>query len=141
LSAAPDGYEISTDPGRLDTDLIHRWLSTDAYWALGRTRETQDRALGGSTTYGVYRTADGRQVAVARVVTDGATFAYLADVYVDRAVRGTGIGTWLVSSVVADLRHDGVQRVTLRTADAHALYAKLGFTDSDPGRWMELDVP
>jgi len=129
---------VSTDPGRLDVDLIHGWLSTDAYWALGRTREAQVRAMAASTTYGVYRVTDGRQVALARVVTDGVVFAYLCDVYVDRPERGTGLGTWLVESVVADLRAAGVKRITLRTADAHGLYAKLGFRDSEPAIWMEL---
>lgn len=75
-------YDISTDPGRLDAERIHRWLSTDAYWALGRDRGVQDRAIAGSLNFGAYDPASGEQVAYARVVTDHATFAWLCDVYV-----------------------------------------------------------
>ncbi|GAB3948097.1 hypothetical protein GCM10027614_44520 [Micromonospora vulcania] len=83
-----DGHLLSTDPARFDLDRVHHWLSTDAYWALGRDRETVVRAFAGSLPFGVYRPEDGRQVAVARAVTDGATFAWLCDVYVDRSARG-----------------------------------------------------
>ncbi|CAM5233861.1 hypothetical protein SAURM35S_04553 [Streptomyces aurantiogriseus] len=83
-----EGYEISADPARIDAERVHRWLSTDAYWALGREREKQDRAIAGSLNFGVYDVASGEQVAYARVVTDRATFAWLCDVYVDPAVRG-----------------------------------------------------
>src|SRR6266498_997576 len=73
-------------------DLVHRWLSTDAYWALGRPRETTERAVAASLNYGVFRTADGAQVGYARAITDGATFAWLCDVYIDRGERGAGLG-------------------------------------------------
>jgi GNAT superfamily N-acetyltransferase len=134
-----DGHRISTDPARLDLDLVHRWLSTDAYWALGRDRETVRRAFAGSLPFGVYRPGDGGQVAVARVVTDGATFAWLCDVYVDRSARGRGLGTWLAGAVRDHLAELGVRRIVLATADAHGVYAKVGFTPVDPGRWMEYD--
>ena len=134
-----DGYQISTDPDRLDLDRVHRWLSTDAYWALGRNRETVGRAFGGSIGFGVYRPGDDVQVAVARVVTDRATFAWLCDVYVDRAERGRGLGTWLAGAVRDHLAELGVRRILLATADAHGMYVKVGFTPIDPDRWMELD--
>ncbi|SCL24473.1 Acetyltransferase (GNAT) family protein [Micromonospora nigra] len=134
-----DGYLISTDPARLDLDLVHHWLSTDAYWALGRDRETVRRAFAGSVPFGVYRPGDGRQVAVARVVTDGATFAWLCDVYVDRAERGRGLGSWLAGTVRDHLAALGVRRIVLATNDAHGLYAKVGFTPVRADRWMELD--
>ncbi|MFF3867291.1 GNAT family N-acetyltransferase [Micromonospora sp. NPDC001898] len=134
-----DGYLLSTDPARLDLDLVHRWLCTDAYWALGRDRETVGRAFAGSLPFGVYRPGDGRQVAVARVVTDGATFAWLCDVYVDRVARGHGLGTWLAGAARDHLAELGVRRIVLATADAHAVYAKVGFAPVDPGRWMEYD--
>ncbi|MEU4477032.1 GNAT family N-acetyltransferase [Micromonospora sp. NPDC023966] len=134
-----DGYLLSTDPDRLDLDRVHHWLSTDAYWALGRDRDTVGRAFAGSIGFGVYRPGDGRQVAVARVVTDRATFAWLCDVYVDPAERGRGLGTWLAGAARDHLAEWGVRRLLLATADAHGVYAKLGFTPVEPGRWMEYD--
>ncbi|MFD4209146.1 GNAT family N-acetyltransferase [Micromonospora tulbaghiae] len=134
-----DGYEISTDPDRIDLDLVHVWLATDAYWALGRERETVARAFAGSIGFGVYRPGDGRQVAVARVVTDGTTFAWLCDVYVDPAERGRGLGTWLAGVVRDHLGELGVRRILLATLDAHGVYAKIGFRPVVPDRWMELD--
>lgn len=135
-----DGYELSTDPQRIDADRVHRWLSTDAYWALGRPRDVIAKAVVGSTVFGVYRAADRAQVAFARVVTDGATFAWLCDVYVDRPERGKGIGTWMVGAARDELSSRGVRRILLATADAHGVYARLGFTPLvEPDRWMELD--
>ncbi|MGX4693234.1 GNAT family N-acetyltransferase [Streptomyces sp. JNUCC 63] len=134
-----DGYEISTDPDRLDVERVHRWLSTDAYWALGRTREKQDRAIEGSLNFGVFEVLSGEQVAYARVVTDRATFAWLCDVYVDPAVRGKGIGTALAGAVREHLRPYGLRRVMLATHDAHGVYEKLGFRPLErPGQWMAL---
>ncbi|MER6246586.1 GNAT family N-acetyltransferase [Streptomyces griseorubiginosus] len=133
------GYEISTDAERLDVDLVHHWLSTDAYWAIGRSRERQDRAIAGSLNFGVYDTASGEQVAYARVVTDMATFAWLCDVYVDRAVRGKGIGVALVGAVREHLRPYGPRRIMLATRDAHGVYEKLGFAPlAQPDIWMAL---
>ncbi|MFE6525089.1 GNAT family N-acetyltransferase [Streptomyces sp. NPDC057794] len=135
----PEGYEISTDPSRLDAERVHRWLSTDAYWALGRPREKQDRAIAGSLNFGVYDTASGEQVAYARVVTDRATFAWLCDVYVDPSVRGKGVGSALVAAVREEVRSYGVRRVLLATNDAHGVYAKLGFEPlARPEHWMAL---
>lgn len=142
LRRRDDGYEISDDPARLDLDLVHRWLSTDAYWALGRPREVVERAVAGSLNYGLYRGDGGSgqsQAGFARVVTDRATFAWLCDVYVDRSVRGRGLGTWFVDAVCDEVRGWGLRRIVLATADAHGLYAKLGFTPMvEPDRWMEL---
>jgi GNAT superfamily N-acetyltransferase len=136
-----DGYTVSTDPKRLDLDRVHTWLSTDAYWALGRPRDVIERGFASSLPLGVYR-SDGTQVAVARVVTDSATFAWLCDVYVDRAERGRGLGTWMVGVARDELAARGVRRVLLATNDAHGVYAKLGFTPlAEPDRWMELRKP
>jgi GNAT superfamily N-acetyltransferase len=133
-----DGYTLSTDPARLDLDLVYTWLSTDAYWALGRPRELVERGFARSLAFGVYR-PDGQQVAVARVITDSATFAWLCDVYVDRAERGRGLGSWMIGAVRDELAARGVRRILLATADAHGVYAKLGFVPlPDPDRWMEL---
>ena len=136
-----DGYELSTDPARVDVDRVHRWLSTDAYWALGRPRETTVRAIAGSLTFGVYRPGDLVQVAFCRMVTDGATFAWLGDVYVDPAERGRGLGSWLVASARDEVAARGVRRILLVTADAHEVYARLGFTaPARPDQMMELDL-
>jgi GNAT superfamily N-acetyltransferase len=135
----PEGYEISTDPGRVDRERVHHWLSTDAYWALGRTREKQDRAIEGSLNFGVHETVSGEQVAYARVITDRATFGWLCDVYVDPSVRGKGVGSALVAAVRDEMRQYGVRRVLLATHDAHGVYAKLGFAQLErPEHWMAL---
>ncbi|GHC83214.1 GNAT family N-acetyltransferase [Streptomyces violaceochromogenes] len=135
----PEGYEISTDPARVDRGRVHHWLSTDAYWALGRPREKQDRAIEGSLNFGVYETVSGEQIAYARVITDRATFGWLCDVYVDPSVRGKGIGGALVAAVRDELRSHGVRRVLLATHDAHEVYARHGFAALErPGDWMAL---
>ncbi|KUN97366.1 GNAT family N-acetyltransferase [Streptomyces caeruleatus] len=134
-----DGYEISTDVRRIDAERVHRWLSTDAYWAMGRAREKQDRAIEGSLNFGVYEAVSGEQVAYARVITDRVTFAWLCDVYVDPSVRGKGIGTALVAAVREHLRPYGLRRMLLATQDAHGVYEKLGFARLDnPDQWMAL---
>ncbi len=134
-----DGYEISTDSSRLDADLIHQWISQDAYWALGRARETQDRAIASSLNFGVYDSISGAQVGYARAVTDYATFAWLCDVYVARAERGKGLGVALAAAVRDHLAHYGLRRILLATADAHALYARVGFQPlAKPEKWMAL---
>jgi len=136
---APDGYEISADPSRLDAELIHQWLSQDAYWALGRSREKQDLAIANSLNFGAYRSISGAQVGYARVVTDNATFAWLCDVYVDPAARGAGLGTALATAVRDQLAPQGLRRILLATADAHAVYAKVGFAPlAEPAKWMAL---
>lgn len=134
-----DGYEISTDPARLDAELIHQWLSQDAYWALGRSRSKQDLAIANSVNFGVYSSVSGVQVGYARVITDHATFAWLCDVYIARAARGKGLGTTLVAAVRDHLAPHGLRRVLLATADAQAVYAKVGFVPLDkPEKWMAL---
>jgi GNAT superfamily N-acetyltransferase len=134
-----EGYEISTDPRRIDAERVHGWLSTDAYWAIGRSREKQDRAIEESLNFGVYETVSGEQAAYARIVTDRATFAWLCDVYVDPSVRGKGIGTALVGTVREHLRPYGIRRILLATQDAHGVYEKLGFAPLEkPDQWMAL---
>ena len=139
LLSAPAGFEISTDPARLDTGLIHRWLSEDSYWARGRPRGTQDAAMAASLNFGLYRADSGAQAGYARVVSDLATFGWLCDVYIDRAVRGQGLGTALVTAARDHLAPFGLRRLLLATADAHGVYAKLGFEPlAEPGKWMAL---
>ena len=136
-----DGYILSTDPARIDLDRVYGWLSTDAYWAKGRSRETVVRSIEASTVFGIYRPGDAAQVAFARALTDGATFAWLCDVYVDPAERGRGLGTWLATATKDHLLETGVRRVLLATWDAHGVYAKAGYAPlAAPEQWMELDL-
>jgi GNAT superfamily N-acetyltransferase len=127
-------YEISTDPARLDHELIHRFLAEESYWARGRARDVVERSIDGSLPFGVYR--GGEQVGFARVVTDGTTFAWLADVFVVGSHRGRGVGKRLVETVLEHPELRGVQRWLLGTADAHELYRRFGFRETDRGRFM-----
>ncbi|MCX4452864.1 GNAT family N-acetyltransferase [Streptomyces sp. NBC_01728] len=138
----PEGYEISADTARVDIDRVHHWLSTDAYWAIGRSRGKQLRAITGSLNFGAYDSTSGEQVAYARIITDHATFAWLCDVYVDPSVRGKGLGTALVAAVRDHLEPLGLRRLLLATHDAHGVYAKLGFEPPErPHQWMALMFP
>ena len=130
----PMNLEISTDPNRLDMTLIHHCLSESAYWAIGRPREVVQRAFDNSLCFGAYH--DGRLVGFARVVTDYATFGWLADVFVVEAHRGQGVGKALVQAVEDHPDLQGV-RLLLATKDAHKLYAQYGFEPVPPDRYMQ----
>jgi GNAT superfamily N-acetyltransferase len=128
-----DGYTISDDPARLDVGTVHRYLSEESYWARGVPRDVVERSIAGSLPFGLYA-ADGSLVGFARVVTDRAVFAYLADVFVLDAHRGSGLGVWLVEVVLSHPELQGLRRWLLFTADAHGLYERFGF---GPGRTLE----
>ena len=132
-----DGYEISTDKARLDVEAVHRWLSEDSYWARGRPREVQEAAIANSACVGAYA-ADGSQAGFARVVTDGATFAWLCDVFVFPDHRGQGLGRAMVQAALELPELQPVRRWVLATFDAHGVYAPFGFRELEPGRWMEM---
>jgi GNAT superfamily N-acetyltransferase len=125
VERALGAYLISTDPARLDLGAIHSYLSGESYWARGRSLDQIARGVENSLPFGVYR--DRAQVGFARVVTDYATFAWLADVYVLEADRGKGVGTALVQAVVEHPAVRDLPRVLLATADAHGLYQRFGF--------------
>jgi GNAT superfamily N-acetyltransferase len=130
-----EGFTISTDPARLDRALIHEFLSA-SYWARGIPRETVERSIAGALCFGLYE--NGRQVGFARVITDRATFAYLADVFVLESHRGRGLAAWLMETILAHPDVQGLRRWMLLTRDAHPLYRKVGFTDlAHPERVME----
>jgi len=132
-----DGFTISTDPARLDLDLIDRTLSTESYWAEGRSRDLTERAFAGSLPFGIYA-ADGALVGWARVITDRATFAYLADVWVLETHRGRGLSKFLVGAMLAHPDLQNLRRWTLFTKDAHGLYEQFGFTViTEPHKAME----
>jgi len=138
----PRDLDFSTDPARLDRERVHRWLSEHAYWALGRPRETQDAAIDGSMNFGVYDRVSGEQLAYARVVTDGVTFAWLCDVIVDPDTRGERLGVSLMEYVLATLDPMRLKRVVLITGDAHGLYEKFGFAPIDRAAdWMSRVGP
>jgi GNAT superfamily N-acetyltransferase len=134
-----DDYEISTDPARLDIDAVHAYL-TQSYWSPGIPRETVARAAANSLSFGVFHA--GRQVGFARMITDRATYAYLADVYVLEAHRRKGVSKKLMDCIMAHPDLQGLRRMMLATRDAHGLYAQYGFTPlKAPDRMMEKHVP
>jgi GNAT superfamily N-acetyltransferase len=128
--------EISTDPARLDRDLIHRFLSEDSYWAQWRTREENDRVIDASLCFGAYDES-GRQIGHARVVSDGVVFGYVGDVFVVPEARGLGVGKALMAAILEHPHVRDVRRLTLVTDDAHGLYAGFGFEPlDDVGKWL-----
>ena len=130
---------VDTDPARLDLDVIHGFLA-QSYWARGIPKALVERAVRNSLCFGLYEGE--RQVGFARVITDQATFAYLADVFVVESRRGQGLAKILVAAVVADPRLQGLRRWMLATRDAHRLYARFGFEPlADPGVFMQLHAP
>lgn len=120
-------YEISIERARLDIPAIHDFLSTTSYWAQGRSFETVRRSIEHSLPFGLYKGE--RQIGFARVVTDYATFAWLADVYVLDEFRGEGLGKWLVETVLDYPAFQALRRWILGTRDAHDLYRRFGFTE------------
>jgi len=130
-----DDFIISTDNARLDLDAVVDLLS-HAYWTTGRTRETIVHSIQHSLVFGLY---DGkRQIGLARVVSDYATFAWLCDVFIDEEYRGRGLGKWLMETVTGHPDLQGLKRFLLVTRDAHGLYAQFGWKPlSSPDRWME----
>jgi GNAT superfamily N-acetyltransferase len=121
-------YLVTTDKGRLDLALVHGFLKT-SYWAAGIPAEVVRRSVENSLAFGLFR--DDEQVGFARVVTDYATFAYLADVFVLEPHRGQGLGKWMMEVVFSHPELQGLRRWMLATKDAHELYRKYGFTEPE----------
>jgi GNAT superfamily N-acetyltransferase len=117
-------FDISTDPSRLDVDMLHRFLSA-SYWAQGRSREVVERSIRHSICFGAYQS--GRQIGFGRVVSDRAVFAYLADVFVLPEYRGQGVAKAIVDAAVNHPELQGLSVFLLRTRDAHGLYRQFGF--------------
>lgn len=133
----PDGYYITDDHDRLDLSRIHRWLSDESYWAAGTSLERVARSFRNSVALGCFD-SDDEQVGVTRLVTDGATFALLTDVFVDADHRGRGLGQFLVHTALEHPSATDVRRILLATSDAHKLYRRFGFGPLvAPARWME----
>jgi GNAT superfamily N-acetyltransferase len=135
FEARRDPYRITTDAALFDLDAVHAYL-TRSYWAAGIPKDVVAKAVAHSLCFGLFDGA--RQIGLARVVTDRATFAYLCDVYVLEEWRGRGLGTWLIEAVVSHPDLQGLRRLGLVTRDAHGLYERFGFSAlAHPPRHME----
>jgi GNAT superfamily N-acetyltransferase len=129
-------FIVSTDHGLIDMDVVHEFL-TQCYWAKGIPRDVVARSIENSLCFGLY--AEGKQVGFARVISDYATYAYIADVFVLESFRGRGLGKWLMECVMKHPRLQGLRRWSLVTSDAHGLYAQFGFEPlKKPQNYMEL---
>ncbi len=135
-----DEYVISTDRARLDLDLIHDYLSNQSYWATGRPKDVVERSIQNSLSFGIYQGEE--QAGFARIVTDYATYAWVADVFVLPAHRGRGLSKWLMEVILAHPQLQGFRRWVLSTKDAQGLYKRFGFMPlKRPERWMERFDP
>jgi GNAT superfamily N-acetyltransferase len=138
FAVARGEYLISTDPLRLDRQMIHHFLSTESYWARGIPYSVVDRSIDHSLNFGLYES--GTQLGYARVITDRATFAFMRDVFVVAHARGRGLGAWIVATVVAHPDLQGLRRVMLATRDAHGLYEPFGFAPlGRPDRFLSIE--
>ena len=127
---------ISTDQEKLDIDLIHRYLSEEAYWSKGISKDVIIASIRNSLNFGLY--VEGQQVGYARVISDYATIAYLGDVFVLPAYRGRGFSKRLMEEVMSHPKLQGLRRWILLTRDAHDLYRQFGWNSIEkPDRWME----
>lgn len=138
VTSGPDEYEIVVGAERLDLDVVHGFLANDAYWSPGASRELVERSIEGSLPFGVYRGDE--QVGFARVVTDRATFAWIADVFVLPEHRGRGLSKRLMEAILGRPELQGLRRWLLGTADAHGLYRQFGFAElQNTGRFMAIE--
>ena len=134
-----DKFYISTEKEKMDIDLIHSFL-TRSYWAEGISKEIVRRSIQGALCFGVFE--NDKQVGFARMITDKATFAYLADVFIIEEYRGLGLSKWLMEFIMSYPDLQGLRRMILATRDAHELYKKFGFTPlNNVDRWMHIHHP
>jgi GNAT superfamily N-acetyltransferase len=137
----PQGYALSDEAGLFDMARAHGWISGLSYWAEGIPLETFRTAVANSLTVGAYA-PDGTLAAMARAVTDRATFGWICDVFVDPGHRGAGLGKAMMAYLRAHPDLQGLRRLHLATADAHGLYAQFGFSPlTGADRWMEIRDP
>ena len=134
-----DKFYISTEKEKMDIDLIHSFL-TRSYWAEGISKEIVRRSIEGALCFGVFENE--KQIGFARMITDRATFAYLADVFIIEEYRGLGLSKWLMEVIMSHPDLQGLRRIMLATRDAHELYKKFGFTQlNNVDRWMHIHYP
>jgi len=123
---SPDAYRISNDANDFNLARVHQWLSDDAYWSKGISKDLVERGFSNSLAFHLIHNTIG-QVGVARMITDQASYAYLADVYIHPDHRGLGLGTMLMEHITAHPKLQGLRRQMLATSDMHSLYEKFGF--------------
>jgi N-acetylglutamate synthase-like GNAT family acetyltransferase len=132
-------YLLSTDKSRINVAIVHHFLS-HSYWAESIPLEVVQKSIDNSLCFAIFR--NGELIGFARVITDSATFAYLADVFILPGERGKGLSKWLIATIMDHPQLQDLRRFTLATRDAHALYAQFGFTPFDrPERWMQKHDP
>jgi GNAT superfamily N-acetyltransferase len=136
----PDEYSISTDPSKLNLDIIHNYISNESYWGKGRSLEVVKRSIDNSLPFGIYYKDE--MIGFARILTDYATFAWVADVFILDEHRGKGLSKWLMETILSNPQLQGFRRWVLATKDAHELYRRFGFRElNKPERWMERPDP
>ncbi|RYZ99030.1 MAG: N-acetyltransferase [Sphingobacteriaceae bacterium] len=134
------GFTISTDKNLLDIDVIYNYLDSESYWAKGIPLTKVKSAIENSICFGVYHNS--KQIGFARVITDKATFAYLADVFIVEEYRRQGLSKWLVQTIMDNDDLQGLRRWALATMDAHGLYGQFGFEPlQKPDHWMSIYTP
>ena len=140
MEITKEKYTINTDHDKLDIDFIHNYLSVYSYWAKEIPVAIVVKAIENSLCFGLYE--GDKQIGFARMVTDKATFAYMADVFIDEHYRGRGLSKWLVATMLAHPDMQGLRRLMLATRDAHGLYTQFGFTPiTNPERLMQMVFP
>jgi len=141
FEAKRENFTISTDSARLDVNTICDFLSR-SYWAKERPRQAIEHSLANSLVFGLYDGDFVKQIGLARVVTDYATFAWLCDVFIDDLYRGKGLGKWLMETILSHPDLQGLRRWLLATRDAHGLYSQFGWKPLEkPERWMGRFLP
>jgi len=139
FTAEKDGFILTTDKAKLDIISIHQYLSTEAYWCKNVSIEIVKRSIDGSMCFGIFHGQ--RQVGFARVITDTATFGYLADVFIINDYRGRGLAKWLMQCIMGHSELQGFRSWMLATRDAHGLYSRFGFKPLEkPERIMRYSV-
>jgi len=134
-----DDYLVSTDKSKIDVDAVHHFLS-QSYWAEGIPKDVVHRGIDNSLCFAIYHRD--KLTGFARVISDFATFAYLADVFIMPEERGRGLSKWLMQLIINHPQLQGLRRFILATKDAHSLYTQFGFTPFDkPERWMQRHNP
>ena len=134
-----DKITVSTDKSKLNVDFIHEFL-TSCYWSAGISKNIVEKSIEGAICFGIYK--NDTQIGFARVISDRSTFAYLADVFIDKKFRGLGYSKILMSFIMDYPELQGLRRFLLATRDAHGLYAEFGFSElKNLRQWMEIHNP